>query len=36
MQTTLTKIRDFLLAPASVTKLDYLVILIVALVAAWN
>ena len=36
MQTTLAKIRDFLLAPASITKLDYLVILIVALVAAWN
>ena len=36
MQATLTKIRDFLLAPASITKLDYLVILIVALIAAWN
>ena len=36
MQTTLIKIRDFLLAPAIITKLDYLVILIVALVAAWN
>ena len=36
MQTTLTKIRDFLLAPVIITKLDYLVILIVALVAAWN
>ena len=36
MQDVLTKIADFLAEPARITKLDYIVVLVVLMVATWS
>ena len=36
MQDVLTKITDFLTEPAKITRLDYIVVLVVLMVATWN